>query len=234
MNRLLKPNILFTLLPALLWWGAIYARPQMIQPRCSTDPQTCSKQSVLFMDRLSLNMEDSKADQYSYFTQNLSGIFAIAAPVAWNTALFALGKMNGIIALTTLGKDLVIILQTVVWNGFFTEASHLISQRPRPFVYSDPVQKGIDPAHYTSFYSGHTSFAAATTMAVFLILLSQGAPFIILLLSAIIMETLVFSTAYFRILAGRHFLTDVICAAISGSLIAWSVAALHRKAKKWP
>ncbi len=222
-------QLLFWIIPSLLWWGATAARSSWIHPSCLTTPQTCTKESVLKVDQLSLGMEDWKADEYSYWTQNFAGTLAGAVPMTWHSALFLLRRCNSVTAVSSAFMDLLILGQTIAWNGLLTETSHLISQRPRPFVYQAPLERGIDPAHYTSFYSGHTSFTAATTFAIFLILLYRGAPQLILCLSAITFETLVLSTAYFRILAGRHFLTDVICGAIAGSLTAWMILQLHRQ-----
>ncbi len=223
-------TLLLTLVPAILWFAAVLIRPYIIHPRCMDRPQNCTKESVLPIDRLSLGMEDWKADEYSYFTQNFSGTLAVLVPTGWTIGLLALGQIHSITALAFIGADLITVFQTAAWNGLFTEVSHLISQRPRPFVYQDPLQRGIDPAHYTSFYSGHTSFTAAVNMATFLILLSRNAPLLLVLLYAAMGESLIISTAYFRILAGRHFLTDVICGAIAGLFIAWIVSRYRKKA----
>jgi membrane-associated phospholipid phosphatase len=93
----------------------------------------------------------------------------------------------------------------------------------------NPAHEGMNQAHYISFYSGHTSFSSAMNTAIFLILLAHRVPLWAMLLSFISMESLVFSTAYFRILAGRHFLTDVICGACAGALVAWTVVWYHRR-----
>jgi undecaprenyl-diphosphatase len=184
-------------------------------------------------------MEDMTADGYSYQTQNFSGFWGITLPWGWTLfqTLSSLGSLRsfgvirslGILA-ANLGSDLVVYLQTISWNGLLTEISHIVSQRPRPFVFSNPTERGIDPAHYTSFYSGHTSFAAATGTCGFLLLMRAGAPLALLLLSFASTQALILSTAYFRILAGRHFLTDVLCGAIAGSITAYCLA--RRKAKK--
>jgi membrane-associated phospholipid phosphatase len=233
-NRFTKTDLLLTLLPALFWLGATHARPWVIRPSCSQAVQTCSKESVISVDRLSLGMEDSQADEFSYFTQNFSGFLALAVPAAWNLSLLTLGQVNAPAALTALGTDLVVVLQTTFWNGFLTETSHLISQRPRPFVYSNPAVRGTDPAHYTSFYSGHTSFTAAANTVLLILLFLRRAPLPILLIYGAVTQMLIFSTAYFRILAGRHFLTDVIFGAIAGSLIALIISYYHRSKYKLP
>ena len=168
-------------------------------------------------------MEDSQADEYSYMTQNLSGTLALTVPAIWNTTAFFLGRLSGVGALVATGADIVLVLQTAAWNGFLTESSHLISQRPRPFVYADPVNRGKDPAHYTSFYSGHTSFTAAATLITLLILLYRNAHWSFLVFSAMSFESLTLATGFFRVLAGRHFLTDVTCGAIAGCSVAFAV-----------
>lgn len=229
--KLCRLDIWLILIPALLWLSATYARSWVIHPRCLSQPQTCSKQSVYPVDRFLIGMEDGEADHFSYLTQNSSGAWGLAVPLVWHASSALLGRLSGLTALTYFGTDLVLILQTTTWNGLFTEISHLLSQRPRPFVYTDPAQRGIDPAHYTSFYSGHTSFTAAAHSITFLILLARGAPWLILFATAAIGEALIMATAYFRILAGRHFLTDVISGAIAGILVAWIVFHHHRKRK---
>jgi membrane-associated phospholipid phosphatase len=182
-------------------------------------------------------MENPNSDEYSYQTQNFSGLWACALPLVWNLTQSAFIQSTTPVSLVarlipigkTVGEDLFILIQTFSWNGLMTELSHLISQRPRPFVYSDPKNRGIDPAHYTSFYSGHTSFTAAMNTAAFFILLRRQAPLIFLLISFACSQGLILSTAYFRILAGRHFLTDVLCGAIAGSIIAYFVVKRNLK-----
>jgi membrane-associated phospholipid phosphatase len=226
--QLKKSDFFLIVIPGLIWGAAIFMRQSVINPYCRNTPQMCSKESLLPMDQLSFKMEDPDADGYSYFTQNLSGALAVVVPATWSLSQLALGSVSPIGALGMVGVDLVLVLQAASWNGLFTEFSHLIVQRPRPFVYYDPSQRGIDPAHYTSFYSGHTSFTAAMTLIVFLILLVRGAPLFVLALAVVSGEVLVISTAYFRILAGRHFLTDVIIGALAGTAVAWVVISRHR------
>ena len=224
-------QILLAIIPGVLWWTAIAFRSPIIETRCVSHPNSCTKEAVLEVDQLSLGMEDWKADHYSYQTQNTSGVLALLSPSFWEGALFLMGRVNAPAAIAAASLDTWIVFQTIAWNGLFTETSHLISQRPRPFVYSNPAEKGQDPAHYTSFYSGHTSFTAATQLALLLMLIRRKAPGWMVLLAAVSYQGFVLSTAYFRILAGRHFLTDVICGAIAGSLVAWGLSQWHKRKK---
>lgn len=217
----LRREILLLLLPALIWLAGIYGRPYFLGSACSQAPEACSHASVPKVDQLSLGMENETADLYSYWGQNISGALAMTIPHLWTGISFATGALTPTAALSTVLIDSLLVLQAASWNGMFTETSHYLSRRPRPFVYSDPAVRGIDPSHYTSFYSGHTSFAAAANMAVFFILLFRGAPWYLLLLSITTSEALIFGTGFFRILAGRHFLSDVLVGGLAGILTAW-------------
>jgi membrane-associated phospholipid phosphatase len=184
------------------------------------------------MDRPGLGLENSSADLYSYWTQNTSGILAVSVPIAYDLSLAATGALAAPAAFAAAGSDFMIFVQTWFWNGAATEATRLVVQRPRPYVYSDSIRAPAlkdDPQNYTSFYSGHTSFAASSCVCLFLLLLGRGAPRPLLFLSALTGEALVISTAAFRVLAGRHFLSDTLTGALMGTATALLVYFLQRK-----
>lgn len=226
-SQILK-NVALTLLLSLLWLTGVSLRSSVIDLKCLKSEQACSKESVLEIDRLSLGMEDARANHYSFLTQNLSGVLALAIPTLWNASAFMLGTGSMSFAILSGASDIVIVLQTASLNGLLTEVAHLIGQRPRPFVYLNPPDRGKDSAHYTSFYSGHTSFSAAALFAAYFILLRRKAPKLLLIPFVILGSALIFSTGYFRVLAGKHFLTDVISGASAGGLVAWII---HLKTK---
>lgn len=228
-----KRKLLWSLLPALLWYGATELRPHLIKPYCHTKPEACTAQSLPAIDRISVGMESSEADGFSFLTQNLSGIVATTAPFVWAAGELVLLRLGPGAALATACSDLLTLVQITLWNGTATEISHLISQRPRPFVLLDPLGRGHIAHHYTSFYSGHTSFAAASTLGAFLILVYRGASLPLLLIYFTLSEILIFSTAYFRIMAGRHFMTDVVAGALAGTLFAFFIVRAKRKAEDW-
>jgi undecaprenyl-diphosphatase len=113
-----------------------------------------------------------------------------------------------------------------------TELSHLVTHRPRPFVYQNPAVRGTEAAHYTSFYSGHTSFVAAMSMGLLLCLFRRMAPTAALPFWAAAGQALMLATAINRIFAGRHFASDVIAGAVAGALVAVFVA--YRRAPAAP
>jgi membrane-associated phospholipid phosphatase len=228
-HRLTSLDVALTLLPVLFWVGGVYSRGALIKPWCGGENAAkCSRELVLPIDRPALGLEDGHADGLSYATQNLSGFAAIGVPVAWSATLVATRVLSPAAAAAAAGTDLVLLLQASAWNGLVNEIAHATVARPRPFVYSDPARRGLDPAHYTSFYSGHTSFSAIAATSLFLMLLARGASAWLLALAAAGGQSLVFMTAIFRVMAGRHFVSDVIVGAFMGTAIAVLVFWRHK------
>jgi membrane-associated phospholipid phosphatase len=227
--KLRKTDILILIIPALLLWIAIaFGRPMLITTRCVNEPQSCTRESVFVLDRVSLGLEDSAADGYSAITQSLSGILAFGGPALWSTALAVSARLTPAGALAAVCTDVVLLLQGATINGLINEVVRIFVQRPRPSVYLDPANRGTKPAHYTSFYSGHTSFAAFACTMLVLALLGRGAPLTIVGLSIGVGQSLVLLTGFYRVFAGRHFITDVVVAAMMGTLIAFAVSIYHR------
>jgi len=225
--RLFKRDLWLTILPFILWAGLVQARPWVLRTHCGPDLTGCPKEQVLPMDQPGLGIENGPADGYSYFTQNLSGVLAFSVPVLYQASQSALGLISPAGAAALAGTDLVLVLESWGINGALTEGIRLIAQRPRPYVYNNP-QQGMDPQNYVSFYSGHTSFAAAACICLLLILIGRAAPTWLILLAAASSQCLIISTAVFRILSGRHFLSDVLAGAVMGSAVAVGVALSHR------
>jgi membrane-associated phospholipid phosphatase len=221
-------DILFTLVPALAWAALVHARPVFMQLRCAEKPDSCTAANVLFLDRVALGKYSERADHFSFITQDTSGYLAFGGALAWDVTLGVLGRLTPLGALAAVGTDWVIIFQSAAWNGMANECARLLVQRPRPFVYENPKVLGADAANYTSFYSGHTSFSAAAGVALLLTLLARGLPNVALGFMASGVSLLIGLTGLFRVLAGRHFVTDVLMGALAGTLVACAVAYFHR------
>lgn len=231
--KLTWADLLLTFLPAIFWLIAIYSRAVLITPHCAQHPESCTAASLLSMDRPAVGLEVPGADALSFTTQGLSGILAMGIPTVLHAGLLITRQVSPVAALVGIATDLVIFAQTAVWNGLFTEISHLVTQRGRPFVYSDP-QRAQDFANYTSFYSGHTSFAAASAIFLLLTLLGRGAPKWLVGLAAVSAYGLMSLTGLYRVLAGRHFPTDVFAGALAGTAIAIWVAYRHKSRDNGP
>jgi membrane-associated phospholipid phosphatase len=231
--RLGRKDFFIVAISFLIWIAGVELRPIVLQARCVAplgSPSVCTPESVPFFDRPGLGLEDAAADGYSFNTQNAAGLFAASIPLLWNAGLVLTQTLTPALALSECGVHLVLFLETWGINGALTEVTRLMVQRPRPFVYKNP-NKAADPQSYVSFYSGHTSFAAAATTYLLLILLCYGVPRAFWLTLLGLSEGLVISTAVFRILSGRHFLSDVIVGAFAGSLVAIFVMLAHDSKK---
>ncbi|MBI3534296.1 MAG: phosphatase PAP2 family protein [Deltaproteobacteria bacterium] len=228
-SHLFWADILLIAIPMLIWASAFSLRPSFIKPKCAINPSSCVKENVFFLDQITLGKEIEEADGLSFWSQNLSGAFSVCLILFWAFFLFFSKIISLKASCIQFFIDSLLILQATIWNGALNEICRLIIQRPRPFVYSDPSQSGLDIAHYTSFYSGHTSFAAVSTVTAILCLMGRKFHPILLKLSFIISFYLIFFTGFFRVFSGRHFITDVVAAAIAGTVIAFSVVLLHKK-----
>jgi membrane-associated phospholipid phosphatase len=232
--RLSRRDVWLTLIPLLIWLATLYSRSFFIHPSCSATAP-CQASQVLFMDRPSIGQLSGDADFYSYVLQNSTGVVALASPMLYQSALLILGQATPQLALAAGGVDLVIFLQSWFVNGALNESARILIGRARPYLYAGPgnspavePQLFSDPQNYTSFYSGHTSFVTVACIYLFLTLLGRGAPTPLLIGWALLSECLIVSTGVFRILAGRHFLSDVLVAIIMGSLTAFLVAWVHK------
>ncbi len=172
--------------------------------------------------------ESPKADHWSFLTQNLSAWLAAIVPLIWDTGIILTQALRPLRGLVVFSTDLLMIAESIILNGFMNEVARLLVQRPRPFVYADPLRHGPDPAHYTSFYSGHTSFVACTWTAIFLCLLGRRAPRPVLLMIGSVGFTMTLLTGVFRVMALRHFPSDVAFGAFAGAAAALIISKIHK------
>jgi membrane-associated phospholipid phosphatase len=226
--RLQAIDLLLVAAPALAWTAAVHARPDLIDRYCAMAAENCLKEHVRAWDRISIGMESTRANALSFVTQDSAGYIALLLPLLW---VLYRGVKNRLSPRTTAGlafTDFVILLQATIWNGLLNELTRLIVQRPRPFVYLDPLRFGAEAANYTSFYSGHTSFTATAALTALLTLTGREAPRPVLMLSGLLGFSLVVATAYLRVTSGRHFPSDTIVGALAGFAAAAGIAAFHR------
>ena len=208
-------DALLILLASAGWYGGFHLRASFIVPVCAQNPGSCDPGLLNPLDRWGLVRHyDPLSDHLSYWTQDGSAVLAIAA-------FFALAPTRRVAR-----TQLVLLIQCMCINGALLEGIRLLIQRPRPFVYLDPLAQGGAPAHYTSFYSGHTSFAAlAATCAA---LAAMDARPAVRRTVFVLAAALTAATGALRVAAGRHFITDVAVGALAGAAIALAVNCLHR------
>jgi membrane-associated phospholipid phosphatase len=136
--------------------------------------------------------------------------------------------------------DLVLLTQAIAINGFITEVLKASFRRPRPYTYLLPEE--VDPdrredllraqsSHGAdwSFPSGHASsaFAASTAGATLLTLELLGRANWAIALAWVGGTGVAATTGVMRVLAGRHFPSDVVTSALIGAGIGAAVPLAH-------
>ena len=128
-----------------------------------------------------------------------------------------------------LGKDALVIAQTYAATYFLTNALKVLVHRLRPFNYSARFEaRRHDGDSRLSFPSGHTSmaFAGAATFSTMLAHRYRGQDWAVG--AAIGGWAMATGVGVFRVLAGRHFPTDVVAGAALGTLVGLLIPGLHR------
>lgn len=217
-------DILVAICLGSIWGGLVKLRDSIMTLFCA-ETQTgnlgsvaCSPNLVNPMDRWVIGMKyDSTIDGLSFFTQYFAG-FAVLFLLLYVTFF---SKKKSPISLFQLA---IIFLHITLINGVIMETVRLLVQRPRPWLYDNIAGFGSQTANYTSFYSGHTSFAALSASVFYFISRSQkpsglkGRDWVFpvfMFINAIL-------TGFFRVFANRHFPSDVIAGLFVGMGIAWS------------
>ncbi len=123
-------------------------------------------------------------------------------------------------------EDAVVIAQAVTFAAAAEEWTKVAFHRPRPFLYLSSATAAPSADDGRSFPSGHASIAFAAAAAYASLLHRRGiagqhkAEIAALLAAAA-------ATGVLRVVAHRHFPTDVAAGAGLGLAIGWAVPALH-------
>jgi membrane-associated phospholipid phosphatase len=125
-----------------------------------------------------------------------------------------------------LAEDAVVIAQAMTVTSAATEWAKVLFHRPRPFLYV-PTASSVSSADYgRSFPSGHTSVAFAAAAAYASVLHRRGIAGRHGVEIGVLFATAA-TTGVLRVVAHKHFPTDVAAGAILGFAIGWTVPALH-------
>jgi membrane-associated phospholipid phosphatase len=131
-----------------------------------------------------------------------------------------------------LGADALVLTKTYAVNALVCGLVKQMARRPRPYMY-DPnasdEQREANNSH-RSFFSGHTSisFSLATSYSYLFTLRHPDSPYLLPVWLG--SHALAGTTAVMRVLAGKHFWSDVMVGALVGSAIGLAVPWLHRQA----
>ncbi|MDA3882128.1 MAG: phosphatase PAP2 family protein [Bacteroidales bacterium] len=125
-------------------------------------------------------------------------------------------------------------LQTNLATYIGTNIAKNAASRPRPYVYSTNIslEEKKKPDAYKSFFSQHTSFAAANTFLAAHVVTHYYNQKWIHYSAWSLAAVLPAYVGYERVMAGKHFPTDVIAGYIWGTACGLLIPQLHTKKGK--
>ena len=218
-----------TELPFLIASAGLMGSGLTLQSLNSTEP--FSDNEVFNLDRNSVNPFDRPAtfnwNPDAATTSDYLTIGAMLLPA------FVLSTHH---TRTDLGNLIVMGIEVGLINYGITLSVKNISNRTRPYVYNPdvPMEERTNSDSRKSFFSGHTSNAAAFSFF-FAKVLSDYHPNmktglkITMWTVAVAVPT---TTAYLRVESGKHFKTDVITGFVVGATTGWLIPHLHKKKDK--
>jgi membrane-associated phospholipid phosphatase len=194
---------------------ALAIAPPLLADSIVTPSCPCDRDSVNAIDRGTIGNSSSTAATIS----DVSVVAAVAGPAVFELA--TLGASRAFV------EDMIVFGQTVLVSNALANVVKLAVQRPRPETYATSHRAQLESTGgYLSFYSGHTTLTFAALSATSMILhLRYGTgvwPWIATLLIGS-------SVAIERVLAGKHFPTDVAVGAITGVAEGVGIPYLHVK-----
>jgi membrane-associated phospholipid phosphatase len=211
----------------LLSFGAsLWITGQVVQPYVVPTPSCgpCVASDVNPLDRGLAGRRDSVADAISYGTAALT----LVAPLVADGIDV---RRNGG-GWRAWGIDSALLVETLAITGAVNQWVKVVAHRPRPYVYGLRAgdEELASSESFVSFFSEHSSltFAAAAFYTTLFALrhpqrraLAAGVGVIAFGLAAL--------TASLRVVAGKHFYTDVLTGALFGSAVGVAVPFFHRR-----
>jgi membrane-associated phospholipid phosphatase len=187
-------------------------------PLSAAEVAACERGQINGLDRFATRRWSDTADTAS----DVLAIALMISPAALYTQTGA-GMDAG--ELSTMWVESLLLQQATVafLKGVFC--------RPRPYVFNDDprIPDGLrqSSSAVRSFPSGHTAsaFAGAVFLGEVFARLNPDDPARHWVRGGSL--ALAATTGWLRIVAGRHFLTDVLGGAVLGSLIGWAVPRFH-------
>jgi membrane-associated phospholipid phosphatase len=164
---------------------------------------------------------------HSMFADVLSDVLVIAIPIA-GLALDLTDTRD-----RAFWQDATVVLEAYALQALVLSLTKFGVRRPRPYVYDDtlPPQERTGRESTLSFFSGHTSIAFVTAVAFAETYRRRhdGTSVALVYASGLTLATLVGAC---RILAGKHFLTDVLVGALVGTSFGILIPALHARSRE--
>ncbi len=204
---------------AALWLGSELLKGQLAPEAC----RWCASNPIdtAVRDHLRWTVHGGAA-----VTLSNAGAFAVAPLVGAGILVVSAAQQGGA---RQAWVDLLITAEAVALAGDLNQLVKYSVGRQRPYaragVPNPDTRQGADDANL-SFYSGHTSITFSIAAAAGTVARLRGyrwAPVIYVAGAAIAA-----GTAYMRIAADQHYLTDVLTGAVVGSAVGAGVPWLHR------
>lgn len=193
---------------------------RLIRTSCAA-PGSCPESSVNPFDRVAVDFHSKAADVTSDVTVALS----VAVPAVADAFRLGFGP--------ALGEDLTILTETVAVNAAIVTGVKYLVQRPLPVTYERRDGLPAQAQGYRSFYSGHTSTAvSALTASAWTLQFRDGPQAWPWIVTGVVGA----SVATERVLAGRHFPSDVLVGAAAGFALGTAIPWFHvlpRSPGKW-
>jgi len=206
--------------------GMTISDPQLPPPSCSP---LCDAQTVNELDRVSIGWHSKPARTASDILLGMNLVLPVMLDLIDVAASRPPDALRGYL------QDLLILSEVFVVNSGINGLFKYAVRRPRPFLYDTDMdafslsdRQDVDSG--LSFYSGHSSsaFAMATAGSYLFTLRHPRSKWVIPIW--IFSEALAATTASMRVLAGKHFITDVLVGAVMGSAVGLLIPYLHRRA----
>ena len=186
----------------------------------------CDRSEVPLIDRWVIE-QDSKSAALLSDTLLLS---LVLSPMVFSTIDTPAANVDA----ARLGDDTAVTFQTLGATYLATLVIKMAVARPRPLTYNGTFDKAerFSGSARLSFPSGHASlaFASASVLAVMLSQRFDDHPGAVLGIAGAYLAAGTTATA--RVLAGKHFLTDVIAGAVLGTVMGLTIPLLHTKTRE--
>ncbi|MBI2895640.1 MAG: phosphatase PAP2 family protein [Deltaproteobacteria bacterium] len=175
----------------------------------------CDRRDVPWFDRWAVG-------RASPLASIISDVLVLAIPVAGLS--IDLATERGV----AFWQDAAVVFEAYAIDALLVSLTKFAVRRPRPYVYDParPMDQRGKPGAALSFFSGHASlaFTGATAFAEVFRRRHDGVAVPVVYASGLGLAAVV---ALCRILAGKHYLSDVLVGAAVGASLGILVPALH-------
>jgi membrane-associated phospholipid phosphatase len=204
-----------------LWVLPVVVLDEVVDPSCS-----CRRDRVSGLDSFAL-------DRHSSFAKTASDILVTSLAIA-PLGLDALDVYRSEASWRGFAGDVAVMSEALVVSGALNGVLKLSVRRPRPLLYDAPPGSPAraDPDNYISFYSAHTSTSFAVTLAyatTFALRHPDSPARFWFYGGAVVLSGTV---GLLRVLAGKHFPTDVLAGAAVGTAVGMVIPRLHLRSRE--